>query len=106
VRKVFEANTLALDFGGKAAGLNVAVRPKPDWLVAELIISKVSRVWVHPPRARRPALPQLDDWNGTELICVGGHGLLLSPEIATSWFGTQRWLYSTPSGKSYSPKET
>jgi hypothetical protein len=32
-------------------------------------------------------------WNGTELICAGGHGLLHVPEIATSWFGTQRWLY-------------
>jgi hypothetical protein len=32
-------------------------------------------------------------WNGTELICMGGHGLLHVPEIETSWFGTQRWLY-------------
>ena len=28
--KVFEAETLALDFEQKTAGLNVAVRPKPD----------------------------------------------------------------------------
>jgi hypothetical protein len=32
-------------------------------------------------------------WNGTELICVGGHGLLHVPELPTSWFATQRWLY-------------
>ncbi len=32
-------------------------------------------------------------WNGTELICAGGHGLLHIPELPTSWFGTQRWLY-------------
>jgi hypothetical protein len=31
-------------------------------------------------------------WNGTELICAGGHGLLHIPEHPTSWFGTQRWL--------------
>jgi len=32
-------------------------------------------------------------WNGTELICAVGHGLLHIPEIPTSWFGTQRWFY-------------
>jgi hypothetical protein len=32
-------------------------------------------------------------WNGTELICTGGHGLLHIPELPTSWFSTQRWLY-------------
>jgi hypothetical protein len=36
-------------------------------------------------------------WNGTELICAGGHGLLHIPEIQTSWFSTQRWLYLDPS---------
>ncbi len=36
-------------------------------------------------------------WNGTELICVGGHGLLHVPEMPTSWFSTQRWLYLDPS---------
>ncbi|HEY4378880.1 MAG TPA: hypothetical protein VGN01_00950 [Acidobacteriaceae bacterium] len=36
-------------------------------------------------------------WSGTELICVAGHGLLHIPEIQTSWFGTQRWLYLDPS---------
>jgi hypothetical protein len=32
-------------------------------------------------------------WNGTELICASGHGLLYIPEIPTSWFNVQRWLY-------------
>jgi hypothetical protein len=36
-------------------------------------------------------------WNGTELICSGGHGLLHIPELQTSWFNTQRWLYLDPS---------
>jgi hypothetical protein len=31
-------------------------------------------------------------WNGTELLCVRGHGLLPIPELPTSWFSTQRWL--------------
>ena len=32
-------------------------------------------------------------WNGTELICANGHGLLHIPGLPTSWFDTQRWLY-------------
>jgi hypothetical protein len=32
------------------------------------------------------------NWNGTELLCVRGHGLLHIPELPTSWFSTQRWL--------------
>lgn len=36
-------------------------------------------------------------WNGTELICAGGHGLLHIPELPTSWFSTQRWLSLDPS---------
>jgi hypothetical protein len=36
-------------------------------------------------------------WNGTELICVSGHGLLHVPDIPTSWFSSQRWLYLDPS---------
>ena len=36
-------------------------------------------------------------WNGTELICAEGHGLLHIPELPTSWFSTQRWLYLDPS---------
>jgi len=32
-------------------------------------------------------------WNGTEMICMGGHALLHVPSLPTSWFGGQRWLY-------------
>jgi hypothetical protein len=50
----------------------------------------------HPARVGQPSRNFLA-WNGTELICVGGHGLLHVPEIPTSWFGTQRWMYLDPS---------
>jgi hypothetical protein len=50
----------------------------------------------HPARVGQPSRNFLA-WNGTELICIGGHGLLHVPEMATSWFGTQRWLYLDPS---------
>ena len=33
------------------------------------------------------------DWNGTEMMCMGGHTLLHVPSLPTSWFGAQRWLY-------------
>ncbi len=36
-------------------------------------------------------------WNGTELMCGGGHTLLHVPGLPTSWFSTQRWLYLDPS---------
>jgi hypothetical protein len=42
-------------------------------------------------------------WNGTELICADGHGLLHIPELPTSWFGTQRWLYLDASWDSLFP---
>lgn len=51
-------------------------------------------------------------WNGTELLCVRGHGLLHIPELPTSWFSTQRWLaldaswlclFSEPSNPSPEP---
>ena len=32
-------------------------------------------------------------WNGTEMICMGGHTLLHVPALPTSWFSGQRWLY-------------
>ncbi|QNI31917.1 hypothetical protein H7849_23290 [Alloacidobacterium dinghuense] len=45
-------------------------------------------------------------WNGTELICVVGHGFLHVPELPTSWFSTQRWLYLDASWKSiFHPQE-
>lgn len=46
----------------------------------------------HPARVGQPSRTFLA-WNGTELICAGGHGLLHVPELPTSWFCTQRWLY-------------
>jgi hypothetical protein len=33
------------------------------------------------------------DWNGTEMMCIGGHTLLHVPSLPTSWFGAQQWLY-------------
>ena len=45
-------------------------------------------------------------WNGTELICVVGHGFLHVPELPTSWFSTQRWLYLDASWRSiFRPQE-
>jgi hypothetical protein len=32
-------------------------------------------------------------WNGTEMMCMGGHTLLHIPALPTSWFDAQRWLY-------------
>jgi hypothetical protein len=50
----------------------------------------------HPARVGQPSRNFLA-WYGTELMCVGGHGLLHIPEISTSWFDCQRWLYLDPS---------
>jgi hypothetical protein len=36
-------------------------------------------------------------WYGTELLCTRGHGLLHVPEIRTSCYAEQRWLYLDPS---------
>jgi hypothetical protein len=33
------------------------------------------------------------EWYGIELMCAQGHGLLYVPEIPTSCYSTQRWLY-------------
>jgi len=45
----------------------------------------------NPARVGHPSRSFLA-WHGTELICGKGHGLLHVPEMATSWFSTQRWL--------------
>jgi len=42
-------------------------------------------------------------WNGTELICVSGHTMLQIPDLPTSWFSTQRWLYLDTPGRFCSP---
>ncbi len=36
-------------------------------------------------------------WYGTELLCTRGHGLMHVPEIRTSCYAEQRWLYLDPS---------
>jgi hypothetical protein len=54
------------------------------------------RVLTKPARVGSPARNFLA-WNGTELMCAKGHGLLHVPESPTSWFSTQRWLYLDPS---------
>lgn len=36
-------------------------------------------------------------WNGTELMCTGGHTLLYIPAVPTSWFYAPRWVYLDPS---------
>ena len=38
-------------------------------------------------------------WNGTEMICTGGHALLHVPNLPTSWFSRERWMYLDPSWK-------
>jgi hypothetical protein len=54
------------------------------------------RLLTNPARVGQPSRNFLA-WNGTELMCNQGHGLMHVPEIATSWFSTQRWLYLDPS---------
>lgn len=43
-------------------------------------------------------------WNGTELICRGGHGLLHVPELQMSWMATQTWQELDPSWQALFPK--
>ena len=57
----------------------------------------------HPARVGQPSRNFLA-WHGTELICAGGHGLLHVPELPTSWFATQRWLYLDPSWSALFPQ--
>jgi len=47
---------------------------------------------VHPAQVGLASRTFLD-WNGTEMMCMGGHTLLHVPALPTSWFSTQRWLY-------------
>ncbi len=54
------------------------------------------RLLSNPARVGHPSRNFLA-WHGTEFICGEGHGLLHVPEIATTWFGTQRWLSLDPS---------
>jgi hypothetical protein len=43
-------------------------------------------------------------WNGTELICRGGHGLLHVPEMQMSWLATQSWQDLDPSWRALFPE--
>lgn len=45
----------------------------------------------NPARVGHPSRSFLA-WHGTEFMCDKGHGLLHVPDLATSWFSTQRWL--------------
>ena len=44
-----------------------------------------------PARVGRPSYNLLE-WNGTELLCKHGHGLLSVPEIETSWCQSSQWV--------------
>ena len=44
-----------------------------------------------PARVGRPS-HNLLEWNGTELLCKQGHGLLSIPEIETSWCQSSQWI--------------
>lgn len=57
------------------------------------------RLLANPARIGQPSRTLLD-WCGTELICTKGHGLLHVPEIPTSSYSRQRWLYLDPSWRS------
>ena len=50
------------------------------------------RTVTHPAQVGQASRTFLD-WNGTEMMCMGGHTLLHVPSLPTSWFGSQRWLY-------------
>lgn len=49
------------------------------------------RRMAHPVKVGQPSRIFLA-WNGVELVCERGHGLLHIPETPTSWFGAQRWI--------------
>jgi hypothetical protein len=48
-----------------------------------------------PARVGRPS-HNLLEWNGTELACKQGHGLLSVPEMETSWCDSSRWVEMGP----------
>ncbi|HEV2619328.1 MAG TPA: hypothetical protein VGU23_05255 [Acidobacteriaceae bacterium] len=48
-----------------------------------------------PARIGRPS-HNLLEWNGTELACTRGHGLLSVPEMETSWCQSSRWVEIPP----------
>jgi len=48
-----------------------------------------------PARVGRPS-HNLLEWNGTELVCKHGHGLLSVPEMETSWCESSQWIDLEP----------
>ena len=48
-----------------------------------------------PARVGRPS-HNLLEWNGTELVCKQGHGLLSVPEMETSWCRSSEWVNRGP----------
>jgi hypothetical protein len=48
-----------------------------------------------PARVGRPS-HNLLEWNGTEMICKHGHGLLSVPEMETSWCQSSQWVDLNP----------
>ncbi len=44
-----------------------------------------------PARVGRPS-HNLLEWNGTEMVCKQGHGLLSVPEMETSWCQSSQWV--------------
>jgi hypothetical protein len=48
-----------------------------------------------PARVGRPS-HNLLEWNGTELVCKQGHGLLNVPEMETSWCDSSEWVALDP----------
>jgi len=48
-----------------------------------------------PARVGRPS-HNLLEWNGTELSCKQGHGLLSVPEMETSWCQSSQWVELHP----------
>lgn len=68
--------------------------PKLGWLNALKSLNReLQTVALRcPARVGEPSRHFLT-WNGTELICAGGHGLLHVPELPTSWFSKPRWLH-------------
>jgi hypothetical protein len=61
------------------------------------------RLLTNPARVGHPSRNFLA-WHGTEFMCDQGHGLLHVPEMATTWFSTQRWLSLDPSWKGLFPQ--
>jgi len=49
-----------------------------------------------PARVGRPSHILLE-WNGTELACRKGHGLLSIPELETSWRSSSEWIHGAAS---------